>query len=72
MKVTIDLGELAGKEGHMKLPYRAVISFPAEEKEFFRISQGKKIHFTGKLLKFETFAREIYLAEGMICTKEEK
>ena len=72
VKVTIDLGELAGKEGHMKLPYRAVISFPAEEKEFFRISQGKKIHFTGKLLKFETFAREIYLAEGMICTKEEK
>ena len=70
VKVTLDLGKIPGKEGRMDVPYRAVISFPAEEKEFFRTSQGGKIAFTGKLLKIETFAKEIYLTEGTISGKE--
>ena len=72
VKVTIDLGKIQPKSGSMALPYRAVISFPESEKEFFRVNRGKKISFTGNLLKCETFAKEICLTNGRVSAMEEK
>ena len=72
VKVTIDLGKIQPKSGSMALPYRAVISFPETEKDFFRANRGKKIAFSGNLLKCETFAKEICLTNGMIFQLEEK
>ena len=50
----------------MKNKIKATVSLPPESMEQLKGQTGKKFHFSGRLLKFEPFAREILLENGTL------
>ena len=50
----------------MKVKIKAVVCFPKEDLQKLRALNGKEITFSGILLKFEGFAKEVYLTSGKL------
>ena len=66
IKATILICKLA--QGSVKIQIKAVAAFPPDCRERLDAMKGKMILFEGELLKFEPFAREIYLTDAAIVS----
>ena len=66
IKATILICKLA--QGSVKVQIKAVAAFPPDYREPLDAMKGKMILFEGELLKFEPFAREIYLTDAAIVS----
>ena len=66
IKATFLICKLA--QGSVKVQIKAVAAFPPDKREVLESMKGKMILFEGELLKFEPFAREIYLADASIVS----
>ena len=66
IKATILICKLA--QGSVKIQIKAVAAFPPDKREILESMKGKMILFEGELLKFEPFAREIYLTDASIVS----
>jgi len=66
IKATILICKLA--QGSVKVQIKAVAAFPPDCRERLEAMKGKMILFEGELLKFEPFAREIYLTDAEIVS----
>lgn len=66
IKATILICKLA--QGSVKVQIKAVAAFPPDYRERLESMKGKMILFEGELLKFEPFAREIYLTDASIVS----
>ena len=64
IKATILLCKLA--QGSVPVQIKAVAAFPPDLREQLAAAKGKNIVFEGELLKFEPFAREIYLQDASL------
>ena len=64
IKATILICKLA--QGSVKVQIKAVAAFPPTLREQLESLKGKSIVFEGELLKFEPFAREIYLTDASL------
>ena len=64
VKATLLIRKLA--QGAAPVQIKAVAAFPPELRERLESSRGKTIVFEGELLKFEPFAREIYLRDASL------
>ena len=64
VKATILICKLA--QGSVKVQIKAVAAFPPTLREQLDSLKGKTIVFEGELLKFEPFAREIYLQNASL------
>ena len=64
VKATLLIGKLA--QGAVPIQIKAVAAFPPELRERLESSKGKTVVFEGELLKFEPFAREIYLQNASL------
>ena len=64
IKATILLCKLA--QGSVPVQIKAVAAFPPDLREQLAAAKGNNIVFEGKLLKFEPFAREIYLQDASL------
>ena len=64
VKATILICKLA--QGSVKVQIKAVAAFPPTLREQLDSLKGKTIVFEGELLKFEPFAREIYLTDASL------
>ena len=64
IKATILLCKLA--QGSVPVQIKAVAAFPPDLREQLAAAKGKNIVFEGELLKFEPFAREIYLQNASL------
>ena len=64
VKATVLLCKLA--QGSAKVQIKAVAAFPPSFRETLESLKGKQIIFEGEILKFEPFAREIYLQDAML------
>ena len=53
-------------QGSVPVQVKAVAAFPPELREQLESAKGKTIAFEGDLLKFEPFAREIYLQDASL------
>ena len=66
IKATILICKLA--QGSVKVQIKAVAAFPPDYRERLDAMKGKMILFEGELLKFEPFAREIYLIDASLVS----
>lgn len=66
IKATILICKLA--QGSVKTQIKAVAAFPPDKREVLESMKGTMILFEGELLKFEPFAREIYLTDASIVS----
>ena len=66
IKATILICKLA--QGSVKTQIKAVAAFPPDFRDLLDSEKGKMILFEGELLKFEPFAREIYLTDASIVS----
>ena len=66
VKATILICKLA--QGAVKVQIKAVAAFPPTLREQLDSLKGKNIVFEGELLKFEPFAREIYLLDASLVS----
>ena len=66
IKATILICKLA--QGSVKTQIKAVAAFPPDFRDPLDSAKGKMILFEGELLKFEPFAREIYLTDASIVS----
>ena len=66
IKATILICKLA--QGSVKVQIKAVAAFPPTLREQMDSLKGKTIIFEGELLKFEPFAREIYLLDASLSS----
>lgn len=66
IKATILICKLA--QGSVKIQIKAVAAFPPDKREVLESMKGTMILFEGELLKFEPFAREIYLTDASIVS----
>ncbi len=66
IKATFLICKLA--QGSVKVQIKAVAAFPPDKREVLDSMKGKMILFEGEILKFEPFAREIYLADASIVS----
>lgn len=66
IKATILICKLA--QGSVKTQIKAVAAFPPTLREQMDSLKGKSIVFEGEILKFEPFAREIYLTDASIVS----
>ena len=64
VKATIAIRKLA--QGSVPVQIKAVAAFPPELREQLEAAKGKTVVFEGTLLKFEPFAREIYLQDASL------
>ena len=64
VKATILICKLA--QGAVPVQIKAVAAFPPELRERLESAKGKPVVFEGELLKFEPFAREIYLQNASL------
>ena len=64
VKATLLILKLA--QGSVPVQIKAVAAFPPDLRERLESSKGKTIVFEGELLKFEPFAREIYLQDASL------
>jgi len=64
VKATILIHKL--EQGSVPVQVKAVAAFPPELREQLESAKGKTIVFEGDLLKFEPFAREIYLQDASL------
>lgn len=62
VKATVQICRLA--QGSVSVQIKAVAAFPPELRTQLEAAKGKMIVFEGNLLKFEPFAREIYLQDA--------
>lgn len=70
-KAVIELMELTQGNSAFKVKIKAVVSFPKETYQQLRNASGKKICFSGSLLKFEPLAKEIYVCRGNLLKLSE-
>ena len=66
IKATILICKLA--QGSVKTQIKAVAAFPPDFRDLLDSEKGEMILFEGELLKFEPFAREIYLTDASIVS----
>ena len=66
IKATVLICKLA--QGSVKVQIKAVAAFPPDYRERLESMKGQMILFEGELLKFEPFAREIYLIDASIVS----
>ena len=66
VKATILICKLA--QGSVKAQIKAVAAFPPDFRERLDAMKGKPLVFEGELLKFEPFAREIYLTGASLVS----
>ena len=64
VKATILIGKFM--QGSVPAQIKAVAAFPPELREHLESAKGKTVVFEGDLLKFEPFAREIYLQDASL------
>ncbi len=64
VKATVLLCKL--EQGAVPVQIKAVAAFPPDYRERMEAMKGKQIVFEGELLKFEPFAREIYLLDASL------
>ena len=64
VKATLLICKLA--QGSVPVQVKAVAAFPPELRDRLEAAKGKQIVFEGDLLKFEPFAREIYLQDASL------
>ena len=55
-------------QGHSGTPVtiKAVAAFPPEQQRELEAAKGRTVVFSGEILKFEPFAREIYLQDARL------
>ena len=66
VKAMLELMEIRQGSYSMKIKVKGVVCFPKEELQKLRSLNGETITFRGRLLKFEGFAREVYLTSGAL------
>lgn len=66
VKATLFVHEMAQGHSGMKVRIKAVAAFPPELQGALEASKGKTVVFSGEILKFEPFAREIYLRNAAL------
>ena len=66
VKATLFVHEMAQGQSGMKVRIKAVAAFPPELQGALEASKGKTVVFSGEILKFEPFAREIYLQNAAL------
>jgi hypothetical protein len=66
VKATLLICKLA--QGSVKVQIKAVAAFPPDKREILDAMKGKMVLFEGELLKFEPFAREIYLVDASLVS----
>ena len=66
VKATILICKLA--QGSVKVQIKAVAAFPPDYRERLDAMKGSMLLFEGELLKFEPFAREIYLTDASLVS----
>ena len=66
VKTTLELMDIQQGTYSMKVKIKAVVCFPTEDLQKLRALNGKEITFSGILLKFEGFAKEVYLTSGKL------
>lgn len=67
VKATFEIAEVSSGYG-MKNKVKATVSLPQEAAERLKGKTGKSFCFSGKLLRFEPFAREILLENGELLS----
>lgn len=67
VKTTLELMDIQQGTYSMKIKIKAVVCFPKEDLQKLRALNGKEITFSGILLKFESFAKEVYLTSGKLA-----
>ena len=66
VKATLFVHEMSQGQSGTKVRIKAVAAFPPEFQGALEASKGKTVVFSGELLKFEPFAREIYLRNATL------
>ena len=66
VKATLFVHEMTQGQSDMKIRIKAVAAFPPELQGALEASKGKTVVFSGEILKFEPFAREIYLRNAAL------
>ena len=66
VKATILLCRTAQGSAGFQIQVKAVAAFPPEVRPALEAAKGKTVVFEGELLKFEPFAREIYLQDAKL------
>ena len=66
VKATLELMEIRQGAYSMKAKVKGIVCFPKSELQKLRSLNGERITFRGALLKFEGFAREVYLTSGTL------
>jgi len=65
VKAVFEIAEISGKFS-MKTKIKAVIRLPEQTQETLKNGNGKVFRFSGRLEKFEPFAKEIILLDGKL------
>lgn len=65
VKATFEIYEITGNYS-MKTKIKAVVQLPKDVFQTLKTQTGKELSFAGKLEKFESFAKEIYVSSGNI------
>lgn len=65
VKATFEIHEITGNYS-MKTKIKAVVQFPKDTFQTLKTQTGKELLFVGRLEKFESFAKEIYVSSGSI------
>ena len=66
IKASFELDEFKPEGSFLPVRIRAVVAFPKESAPLFCRAYGKTFRFSGKLLKIEPVAREIYISDGTL------
>ena len=66
VKATLLVCKMAQGQSGMPVAIKAVAAFPPELQRALEASKGKTVVFSGEILKFEPFAREIYLQDALL------
>ena len=66
VKATLLVCKMAQGQSGMPVAIKAVAAFPPELQSTLEASKGKTVVFSGEILKFEPFAREIYLQNALL------
>jgi len=66
VKATLLVCKMAQGQSGMPVTIKAVAAFPPELQGVLEAAKGKTVVFSGEILKFEPFAREIYLQDALL------
>lgn len=66
VKATLLVCKIAQGRSGMPVAIKAVAAFPPELQRELEAAKGKTVVFSGEILKFEPFAREIYLQDALL------